>query len=151
MRSTKHSTAKALALITLAALAIGGCSSAPDRFIDGVGHTVDHQKVTTARAQRIANFPCLRVNAETLDDLRRAMEADDVEVARDTGIRFLDGARELANEVTSDEMERLADDATQREGDERPERSPSFHDEVHVLGEGERAGQQRRWPSKLQQ
>ncbi len=92
---------------------IAGCAGPPSRFIDAVPWTARQQGVSEARAQEVAGFPCLRVNAELIDELDHVLATKDLEPAREGALRFLDHARGLSLEVSGLELERLDDRAWQ--------------------------------------
>lgn len=100
-------------LILGLAFIVGGCASQqqpPAEFIDGVNWTTDVRGQRDARTQRIAGFPCMRVDTELMNRLNTALESDDLEASKSASRAFLDEAHKLALESTSKELLRLDDD-----------------------------------------
>lgn len=96
-----------VAWLCAAAVLLGGCASPPPRLIDGVGWVADRHHVTDAKVQRVEQWPCLRVDAESLRHLSVAMTSDDLPAAKQAARRFLDGAHRAAIDSTNSELDRL--------------------------------------------
>lgn len=93
-------------LLSLAA----GCSSSQSRFIDGVQAITESHGVADGKTRRVEGWPCLRMNAELVDRIERAIAEDDLESARDLSLSFLDDAHRLSADSARQELERLDDD-----------------------------------------
>lgn len=108
---TKHMTKftlQAAAVIAVLVSVLAGCADQrPARYIDDVNDVTLRYKTRDARAQRIEGWPCLRVDAVSLQHLESALASDDLSHARAEGLAFLDEARQLATDTVMIEMDRL--------------------------------------------
>ncbi len=86
-----------------------GCSSAPARYIDGVQDVTERHGVADGKARRVEGWPCLRLDAELVDRIDRALAEDDLGLARGLALSFLEDAHRLSAESTRQELERLDD------------------------------------------
>ncbi len=95
-------------LTTVFVSALTGCANQrPARYIDDVNDVTIRHKTREARAQRIKDWPCLRVDAANRQHLDIALASDDLSHARSEGLAFLDEARRLATETAMIELDRL--------------------------------------------
>ncbi len=93
--------------VALAGVISGCAAQRPERFIDGVNDVTLRHKYRDARAQRIDDWPCLRVDAAIRQHLDDALTSDDLACARSEALAFLDEAHALAIKSTMNELDRL--------------------------------------------
>lgn len=99
-----------LIAVVLAGIVSGCAHQRPARFIDGVNDVTLRHKSRDAKAQRIDDWPCLRVDAVIRQHLDYALASDDLADARTEALAFLDEAHALAIKSTMNEMDRLGPD-----------------------------------------
>lgn len=112
MHCRKYWQVSAVVMSCIALLIGGGCA-APRQYVDGVGYVVEKHKLQDAKAQSVRSWPCLRVDAETTDELERATRSDDLADAKASAQHFLAEAHAQSIASTNNEFDRMTDDAWQ--------------------------------------
>lgn len=97
-------------LCLVATLGALGAGCAPTQFREAIPYTTARHHATDAKLQRVKHYPCLRADADLIEELDFALaERQDLGIAQERALAFLDASHRAALASTRNELDRMSD------------------------------------------